>query len=579
MSDIAATSNDVIAASARSVAPSTPRAGGTGAILESIQVFTRQPAVAKSLPAIGFLALMGLAALLWMTFSAPPSRDLFQGLPDADKAAVAEALSGAGIQYSIDRTTGALSVSENDYHQAKMLLAQQGLPKAAPGGDELITNLPLGSSRAVEGERLRSARELDLARTIEAIDAVQQARVHLAVAQQSVFLRDKADPAASVMLTLAAGRALSDAQVQAIVHLVASSVPGLAPDGVSVVDQNGRLLSGAGGNGAVAESERQVEVQDKIENRYREALTALLTPIVGAGNFTAEVHADMDFSQKEATREGFPEEARALRSEEGSTSSDGTGAAGPAAAGGVPGAIANEAPPAAVAAPAPGVQEAGAEAAAGAANQRRTENYSRNFAVGREVSHTKEQTGQVKRLSVAVALKTPEGGKPLSPQDLAAIENLVKGAVGFDQQRGDVVALTSRAFAPVETATESWWEASWVSMLARNLTALGLAALLIFGVGRPLLKKGSAVLANRAASSGAIGGGKGNLGDEISAALSAEARENAGTKVTLEMIEAAKTYEARAELVRNFVRQDPTRAALVVRDLIRSDSKGADKNG
>lgn len=579
MSELAATSNDVIAAPARSVAASAPRSSAQmGSIFERIQGFTAQPAVAKSLPALGFLALMGLAAILWMTFSAPPSRDLFQGLPDADKAAVAEALGTAGIEYQIDRTTGALTVSETDYHRAKMLLAQQGLPKSAPGGDELIANMPLGSSRAVEGERLRSARELDLARTIEAIDAVQSARVHLAVAQQSVFLRDRAEPAASVMLTLAPGRALSDAQVQAIVHLVASSASGLSPDGVSVVDQTGRLLSGSGGSDALAATDRQVAVQDKIEDRYRQALLSLLTPIVGAGNFTAEVHAEVDFSEKEATREGFPEDGRALRSEQGSSSSDGSTSG---AQGGIPGALANEAPPAAVAAPAPGVQTAGAQQTAGSttANERRTENYSRNFAVGREVSHTKEQTGTVKRLSVAVALKTPEGGKPLSAQELAAIENLVKGAIGFDQGRGDVVALTSRAFAPIEETPESWWEASWVSLLARNLTALALAALFVFGVGKPLLKKGSQAMARRAEDSQAAAA-SGSLGNEIAAALNAEARENAGTKVTLEMIEAAKTYEARAELVRNFVRQDPTRAAIVVRDLIRADGKGgADKNG
>jgi flagellar M-ring protein FliF len=573
MSEIAATSGDVVASSGRAM-PALRSNAKLGGIFESVQGFAAQPAVAKSLPMLGLVALLGIAALLWMTFSAAPGRELFQGLPDADKAAVAEALTSAGVEYQVDSTTGALSVSEDQYHQAKMLLAQQGLPKNAPGGDELISSLPLGSSRAVEGERLRSARELDLARTIEAIDAVQSARVHLAVAQQSVFLRDKAEPAASVMLTLGAGRALSDAQVQAIVHLVASSVPGLSPDGVSVVDQSGRLLSTSGG-GALAGSERQVAVQQKIEDRYRQTLTSLLTPIVGAGNFTAEVHAELDFSEKEATREDFPQDARALRSEEGSSTSDGT--AGAAQAGGVPGALANEAPAAAVASPAPGVQENGA-AAATAGTQRKTENYSRNFALGREVSHTRQQSGQVKRLTVAVALKAPEGGKPMSPQDIAAIEALVKGAVGFSQDRGDVVALTSRAFAPVEQVQPSWWEAGWVSLLARNLTALGLAALFVFGVGRPLLKKGSEALAKRAAAPAKPRGG--SIGDEIAAALTAEVNENAGTKVTLEMIEAAKTYEARAALVRNFVRQDPTRAALVVRDLIRSDGKGgADKNG
>src|SRR3546814_2428892 len=147
-----------------------------------------------------------------------------------------------------------------------MRLASQGLPKSAPDGNSLISDLPLGSSRAVEDQRLRGARELDLARTIEAIDAVQSARVHLAVEEPSVFLRDRSEPAASVMLRLASGRSLSDAQVQAVVHLVASSVPGLAPDGVSVVDQSGRLLSSAGGGGVAEASSQRIAVQNQLRS-------------------------------------------------------------------------------------------------------------------------------------------------------------------------------------------------------------------------------------------------------------------------------------------------------------------------
>ena len=200
-----------------------------------------------------------------------------------------------------------------------MLLAGQGLPKSAPDGQTVMQDLPLGASRAVEGERIRASRQLDLARTIEAIDAVRSARIHIAESGQSAFVRDRAAPGASVMLTLEGGRTLSDGQVQAIVHLVASSVPGLNPEGVSVVDQNGRLLSsaGGGGNGATGVSERQIAVQQAVEDRYRQAIATLLTPIVGAGNFTAEVHADLDFSQVEASREAYPEASRALRAEQG----------------------------------------------------------------------------------------------------------------------------------------------------------------------------------------------------------------------------------------------------------------------
>jgi flagellar M-ring protein FliF len=459
-----------------------------------------------------------------------------------------------------------------------MLLAQQGLPKSAPDGDAMISSLPLGASRAVEGERLRGAREMDLARTIEAIDAVEGAKVHLAVEQPSVFLRDRSEPAASVMLRLRPGRALSDAQVQAIVHLVASSVPGLAPDGVSVVDQAGRLLSSAGGDPVSEASGKQLAIQQQIENRYAEALEKLLTPLVGAGNFTAEVHADVDFAEVQATRESYPKDTAVVRREEGSWTTD--SANGSTEPGGVPGALSNQAPPPADIAAQNSATPPGAGVVAGGAaatGARTSENYNRSYDIGREVSITKQPVGTVKRLSVAVALK--EGSKKLSKTELATLENLVKGAVGFDQARGDMIALSARKFAEIDPEAAggpSWWEAGWVSMLARNLSALGIVALIVFGIAKPLMKRrAAAAAAPRATASPRIR-------NEIAAALQQEQRiaaSDPNRPVTLDMIEAAPGYSARAELIRNFVRQDPARAALVVRDLIRADMPGDDRNG
>jgi flagellar M-ring protein FliF len=544
-----------------------PLPGKGSGLVQQFKSFIAQPAVAKSLPLVGFISMIGMAALLWMAFSAAPGRTLFSGLEDADKAAVVEALEGAGIAHSLDSSTGALTVSEDNYHQAKMLLAGQGLPRSAPDGAKVMEELPMGASRAVEGERIRSARQTDLARTIEAIDAVRTARVHIADNGQSVFVRDRAAPGASVMLTLEGGRALSDGQVQAIIHLVASSVPGLSPDGVSVVDQNGRLLSGGGGAaaGASGESERQIAVQQAVEDRYRQAISTLLTPIVGAGNFTAEVHADMDFSQVEASREAYPEASRTLRTEQGSVSSE-TGGGGQTV-GGIPGTLANEAPPPATtvpatdpnAAPVPGVVP-------GTQETRRNEQYARNYAVGREVSVTRNQTGTVKRLSVAVALRNVEGGKVLTRDELQAMENLVRGAVGFTQDRGDVVAITARSFAVEEPPVTSWWESAWLSPLVRSGVGLIVALAVVFGIGRPMLKKLSAAAKAKSERSDEVG-------KQIAAAL-ADQSKNIDT-VTIDMIEAAPSYEARAALIRSFVRQDPARAALVVRDLIRADTKGS----
>jgi flagellar M-ring protein FliF len=587
MSEIAAT--DLTSLPARGSAGAGSRTGLKGAA-QSVRGFAAQPAVAKSLPLIGFIALLGLAAMIWMVFSAPPSRTLFAGLPDAEKGAVVDALNSAGVVNTIDRDTGAITVSDDDYHRARMLLASQGLPRSGPDGGEVLSNMPLGASRAVEGERIRNAQELDLARTIEGIDVVQAARVHLAMAQPSVFVRDRSQAAASVMLTLAPGRTLGDSQVQAIVNLVASSVPGLAPEGVSVVDQNGRLLSRSGDGGAAGESERQLGAQTAIEDRYRQAIAQILMPIVGEGNFTAEVHAEMDFNEVQSTREGFPAGERALSAEQGQSATQPAGAAASTAIG-IPGALSNQAPPASQVAAAPGgvvtptppgaapapapVAESGASET-GAGGQR-SENYTRSFAVGREVSVTRQQPGTVKRLTVAVALRNPDG-HPRGIPEMQALEQLVKGAVGFDQARGDVVAINARPFAAAaEAPASSWWDAAWVSTLARNGTAIVLAILLVFGLGRPLLRKGSALFAQRAESNKTA---RSKVGGEIASVLAERARSDLEMKVSLEMIEATRDYEQRAGLIRTFVRQDPARAALVVRDLIRADGKdGGERNG
>lgn len=568
MSELVATPTDV-----RTLpVPARLPASGINATLERVRMFTRQPAVAKAMPMIGLIAMLGLGFLIWSMLAQAPQRDLFRGLTDSDKAAVAEELQSAGIPYELDRGTGALTVADDKYYEAKMLMAQAGLPKSAPDGDTTMAALPLGSSRAVEGERLRSAQEADLARTIEAIDAVQTAKVHIAVEQPSVFLRDQKQAAASVMLKLNGNRALSESQVQAIANLVASSVPGLTPDAVSIVDQAGRLLSKAGQDPSAQAADRQLAIQGQVEQRYADALDKLLTPLVGAGNYTAEVHADLDFAEVQATRESYPKELQAIRAEQGGWTKEG----GPdGLASGIPGALSNTPPPAATvtAAPnqtVPAPPAPGAAAATTGEAARTTENYNRTFELGREVSVTKNPVGTVRRLSVAVALKDEKGAKR-SPAEIAALEKLVQGAVGYDQRRGDVIALSARTFASVTEDKAPWYEASWMPMVTRNGSALLIALLVVFGVARPLLKKKLAPAP--ALSAAAPAGGAPAIGSEIATALAqADAATPAG-QITLEMIESAPGYAARAELIRNFVKQDPARAALVVRDLIRSDAK------
>ena len=543
--------------------------------------FIKQPAVAKSLPLLGLLGVVATAGAAWLALREPPQRDLFRGLPDADKSAVAQVLDQNGMRYDFDNS-GAMTVAEDDYFKAKMMLAAQGLPKSAPDGNSMIDSLPMGASRAVEGEKLRSAREMDLARTIEAIDSVESAKVHLAVEPPSVFLRERTKPSASVMLRLASGRTLTDAQVSAIVHLVASSVPELNPADISVVDQNGRLLSNNDSNAA---DDRQMALQTRMEDRYRQSVIALLTPILGDGKFSTEVHAELNFAERQATRETYPQDEARLRSETGSWQSDprgqGNGAGGEAS--GIPGALSNQAPVnptvaqtnpngQAVSQGTMSAQSAAQPATPGSPPLKTEETFNRSFELGREVSVTKDAIGTVKRLSVAVALDNGADGKPRSAQEIAALEALVKGAVGFDQARGDVVALSSRSFVKAEEVKAPWYEAGWISPLVRNLSALAVALLVIFGIGRPLLKRRAAAQEAAAEQSAAEGQ---KIGREISTEITRQAAvaPDGSKAVTLDMISSTYDYAQRADLIRNFVKQDPDRAALVVRDLLKEGKK------
>lgn len=536
-----------------------------------------QPAIRRALPAILLVALLGAAAIAWMALSSPPQRILFANLSDGDKAGVAQALDTAGIRNSIDGS-GTLTVGEDDYHKARMLLASQDLPKAAPGGYALLDQLPMGVSRAVEGERLRQARETELARSIAEIDSVADARVHLAMPESSVFVRDSAAPSASVIVRLEAGRALSDAQVRSIVNLVASSVPGMKPDAVTIVDQMGALLnkSGPGGQGESATDER-IAFQQRIEAKYREQLAKLLTPLVGVGNFSAEVQADVNLDETQATRETIDPNA-VVRAEQGSWSS----ASNTQAPGGIPGALSNTVPPAStLEAPDPAAADPNADpnadpavaAAAPAALPKASEEFSRAYDVGKEISVTRAMPGEVRRLSVAVLLRETEGARPRTKAEIDQINQLVRSAVGFSQARQDQVTVISRPFSPeaVGGTEPSWYEASWVPMVARNATALVIALLVLLLGVRPLAK---ALMKKREDA-----GTRPALGRDNVAALGApqdalgEDGQPQRPAISIDMLENARSYDERVGLVKGFTRDNPTRAALAVRDMIQAENK------
>lgn len=563
-----------VGATAAQPFPTSGNWSNPGSALGSVQNLMRQPAVARAMPLIILSAVIVAAISVWLVLREPAQRDLFRGLPDNDKSAVMQALQSANIAYQVDDMTGALTVSNEDYHTAKIELAGQGLPRSAPSGDSIMSSMPMGASRAVESEKLRTAREMDLARSIEALDNVLSARVHLAVEQPSIFLRDRNEPAASIILQLAGGNRLDERQTQAILNLVASSVPGLSPSNVSLIDQNGRLLSRSE-DSVTGENDKHLKIKAAIEDRYRQSLASLLTPIVGPGNFVAEVTADVNFDEKQATSEIYPADGSVLRSERGKSAREPIGSQ----PGGIPGALANRPPAAAEFEDQPaGADEQGEEKAE---PLRTSEEYQRNFELAREIAVTNQATGQVSRLSVAVAIDDKSLKGTTSAKEIQEIEKLIKGTVGFSAERGDQIAVTTREFksSAAEPSGETWYETSWFSILSRNLSAIVVALIIIFGIGRPVLKRWLKTQKSDLASTagnqlnGSIDGmllpGNGQQNGE---GQSPDA-QLASPTVTIDMIQAAPSYQERALLTQNFVKQNPDHAALVVKELLKeSDS-------
>ena len=532
--------------------------------LTQVRGLLAQPAVRRSLPMALMIGLIAAAALAWMTLSTPTQRTLFTGLPDADKAAVSSALTQAGIASKVDDGTGALTVAEEDYSRARMLLAGQGLPKAAPGGYAILDQLPMGVSRAVEGERLRQARETELARSIQEIDAVAEARVHLAVPEQSVFVRDNAAPSASVVLKLQGGRSLSDAQVSSIINLVASSVPGMKPDSVTIVDQLGALLTkGGGADPSQAAGDARIAIQRRVEDKYRLQLTQLLTPLYGAGNFTAEVQADVNLDETQATRESYDKQG-ALRAETGNWTGDQKDGAA-TAPGGIPGALSNTPPPASTlttpqAATGVGNDKAPVAGGTGVNAAKQSDQFQRAYDLGKEVSVTRNAPGSIKRLSVAVLLREPDKGRR-SGAEVQQVTDLVKSAVGFDATRQDQVTVISRKFAGADAPEDGarWYDNAWLPVLARNATAILIALLVLFLGVRPLSK----ALMTRREDAAPVGGQLIAGPDGVTVAPA----------VGLDQLGGGVRVDDRIGAVRGFTRDNPARAALAVRDMIKADGK------
>ncbi len=455
--------------------PLAPQTAGWRTVLPpQFAGFISQPALARALPALAGVGALAVAGMLWMAIASGPDRVLYTSLTDAERAKVVEALEAGGIAYEIDNSTGALSVAENDLYRAKMLVASDAGIAAPEGAEAMLDAMPLGTSRTLEGERLRLARERELMLTIREIDGIESVRVHLATPERSVFVRENNAPSASVMVRLVSGRSLSPDQVSAIVNLVAGSVPGLNAGAVRVVDQNGRLLSdprSQEGDGLNLQREHEAKLSQQID--------ALLLPLLGEGNFSAQVQVELDTAEVTTARETYEKEG-AIRAESAREASR-TGAA---PVGGVPGVPANTPPPQAQL-----VDGAPNPAPPATATSTDTETATdRSYELGREVAVTTAGPGALKKLSVAVAV-SDAALKAAAPMTAQQLEALVSAAVGANAQRGDMVEVVASKFEPADLEPPAFYEQPWFAMLVRYATALIAVLLVLLLAVRPLIGK------------------------------------------------------------------------------------------
>ncbi len=588
-----------------------------GALAQALE----RPAVRKTLPYVGFALVLLLGIIAYTTLSAPPPRALYPEMADADKETAQQLLKKNGIDVKLDAVSGNLQVSANDFHEARILLASAGLPReVGTGFSSLKGEMPLGTSQFMERARYNASIEEELAQSIRRINTVRDARVHLALPRESAFIRDRTEPKASVIVTPYNGRSLSDGQVQAIVHLVSSSIPYMTPANVSVVDQFGRLLTeSADGKDLNA---KQLDLRRKTEADYVDRVVQLLAPIYGAGNVRAQVNADLDFSVIEQTYENFDPsnsgvKVRSEQSNESTTTEPRSQ--------GVPGSLANEPPAGTQAVPATGAQAApaGAAGAADAAAGNGTvvrgqqKSQARNYEMDRTVRYVVDPAPRMRRLTVAVAINNaivPPGStakptpKPLPAAEVTRLTSLVQGAVGFNAQRGDVVNLVSTSFeAPTVETPLPVWERPETLDVAKYLLVAAAIALLALLVVRPVVNRLTYVppplppldqlremlAANGIALPAGMGGASMAEGaaavDGVSvegatAADSVEMREGETLEefkarvkpkkkpgISAEMLDTANSYDDKVMVVRMLVSQDSKRVALVLKNLINRD--------
>ncbi len=553
-----------------------PRLGGDFAEGFSNLSLLRQAGLMVGLAAS---VAIGFAVVLWS--QGEDYRPLYGSLNNLDAANVVQVLDQNQIKYKLDINTGAVLVAADDIHMARLKLAELGIPGKDNTGFELLDQeQPLGTSQFMENTRYHRGLEGELARTITSITSIRKARVHLAIPKRSVFVRDVRKPTASVFVEVFAGRTVEPAQVRAITNLVASSISELNKEDVTVVDQHGNLLSTGDENDELLLAGKQHTYTQSVEESLIKRVNSILLPVVGNGNFRAEVSADIDFTAVEQAAETFNPDLPAVRSEQTMNEER----VGGDIAGGIPGALTNQPPGTTTQVPEQLDPVTGQPIQPEPPRNSR-EQATRNYELDRTISYTRHQMGTVKRLTVAVVVddkivKDAEGNEtrvPWTENELERLSILVRDAVGFSAVRGDSVNVLNSPFMGADdsllfdaAAEEApWWE-TWILPNIKYLSGVLIVLLLVFGlllpVFRSLTRSGQQLTeqeeARQLAALEAAGLGYDGMSDETVTLTGGSALMLPGPE---------QGYEQQLNAIKGLIADDPGRVAQVVKKWINKD--------
>ena len=539
------------------------------------------PDVQRILPyVIGVIAL-AICILFYLWVSAPTYRSVYPGMSEADRQEAKEALDAAGFSPRIDINSGALQVDDDRYHEARILLASQDIPRSATAGgfENLLEQGSMTTSRFMEQVSYRAAMETELAKSVTEIATIRGARVHLAEPQQSVFVRNQTPAKASVVVVPHPGRVVTQSQIRAIVHLVSSSVPYLPAENVSVVDNTGALLTDTEGENAMTLTNAQAEHKRSLEMSYNRRIEQILASIVGMGNVRSEVDVALDFTEVETTYEEFDKGGVGPRTRSESLDFEQEAAIG---ASGLPGSFSNQPPAAPDFAQSGNLPEESSESASGVSSSSTT----RNYELDREIRYVKQQVGRIDRVSVAVVINqdayiSPVEGEPdgITADELERLTEVVKGVVGFSEARGDTVAVVPSSFAvPVDIIPQvAWWEDPRIVDLIKYGSSLVLILFILIFVARPIIKANMPEDDDLDIPLASLDGelsdqdlqmirlGEGETLEEIKAKLIPKK-----SSIPLDMLDTANSYDDKVAVLRMLAADDPGRVANSIKRMIKT---------